>query len=65
MTDGKQRVRMAQYGTKHAHAPGVLAVMVANPEVEVVGVYEPDADRRRAAGVVGGRALVAGPVDRR
>ena len=47
MTDGKQRVRMAQYGTKHAHAPGVLAVMVANPEVEVVGVYEPDADRRR------------------
>ena len=38
---------MAQYGTKHGHAEGVLAVMLANPDVEVVGVYEPDADRRR------------------
>ena len=47
MTDGQQRVRMAQYGTKHAHAPGVLAVMLANPDVELVGVYEPDAARRR------------------
>lgn len=38
---------MAQYGTKHGHAEGVLAVMLANPDVEVAGVYEPDADRRR------------------
>ena len=41
MTDGQQRVRMAQYGTKHAHAPGVLAVMLANPDVELVGSTSP------------------------
>ncbi len=38
---------MAQYGTKHGHAEGVLAVMLANPDVEVTGVYEPDPARRR------------------
>jgi predicted dehydrogenase len=38
---------MAQYGTKHGHAGGVLSVMLANPDVEVAGVYEPDAARRR------------------
>ena len=38
---------MAQYGTKHAHAAGVLSVMLADPDVEVVGLYEPDVDRRR------------------
>lgn len=38
---------MAQYGTKHGHAEGVLSAMLANPDVEVAGVYEPDADRRR------------------
>ena len=37
-----QRIRMAQYGTKHGHAEGVLKVILANPEVEMVGVYEPD-----------------------
>jgi predicted dehydrogenase len=42
-----QTIRMAQYGTKHGHAAGVLSVMLANPDVEVVGLYEPDADRRR------------------
>ena len=41
------KVRMAQYGTKHGHATGVLEVMLANPEVDVVGVYEPDPARRR------------------
>ena len=41
------KVRMAQYGTKHSHAGGVLEVMLANPDVEVVGVYEPDPERRR------------------
>jgi predicted dehydrogenase len=39
---------MAQYGTKHSHAAGVLRVMLANPEVEVVGVYEADDARRNA-----------------
>ena len=38
---------MAQYGTKHGHAAGVLSVMLANPDVEVAGLYEPDAERRR------------------
>jgi len=43
MTD---KLRMAQYGTKHGHAQGVLKVMLDHPEVEVVAVYEPDAKRR-------------------
>ena len=41
-------VRMAQYGTKHGHAGGVLQVMLDNPDVEVVGVYEPDRARRES-----------------
>lgn len=41
------KLRMAQYGTKHGHAEGVLRVMLNHPEVEVVGVYEPDAARRK------------------
>ncbi len=39
-------IRMAQYGTKHGHAEGKLAAMLKNPHVEVVGVYEPDMERR-------------------
>ena len=41
-------VRMAQYGTKHGHAAGKVSSMLRNPGVELVGVFEPDADRRRA-----------------
>lgn len=41
------RIRTAQYGTKHGHAEGVLKVILAEPGVEMVGVYEPDAERRR------------------
>ena len=37
---------MAMYGTKHAHAQGVLSVMLANPDVDVAGVCEPDRSRR-------------------
>ena len=44
---------MAQYGTKHGHATGVLEVMLANPDVEVVGVYEPDPERRRTLETAG------------
>jgi len=40
-------LRMAQYGTKHGHALGKLLAMVMNPDVEVVGVYEPDPEQRR------------------
>lgn len=42
------KLRMAQYGTKHGHAGGKLLSMLKHPEVEVVGVYEPDAERRAA-----------------
>ena len=41
-------MRMAQYGTKHDHAAGVLSVMLDSPDVEVAGVYEPDRSRRAA-----------------
>ena len=41
-----QPIRMAQYGTKHGHAAGVLQVMLDNPDVDVVGVHEPDAEQR-------------------
>ena len=39
-------VRMAQYGTKHSHAAGKITAMQENPDVELVGVYEPDAEHR-------------------
>ena len=42
-----EKLRMAQYGTKHGHAEGVLQVMLDHPDVEVVGVYEPDTARRK------------------
>lgn len=41
-------IRMAQYGTKHGHAAGKLLSMLNHPEVDVVGIYEPDAERRAA-----------------
>ncbi len=40
------KIRMAQYGTKHGHARGKLQAMLVNPDVEVAGVFEPDAERR-------------------
>ncbi len=39
-------VQMAQYGTKHSHAAGKIIAMQENPDVELVGVYEPDAEHR-------------------
>lgn len=39
-------VKMGQYGTKHSHAPGVLRVILENPDVDFQGVYEPDLSRR-------------------
>ncbi len=41
------KLKVAQIGTKHGHANGVYRVMAANPDVEVMGCFEPDADRRR------------------
>lgn len=40
-------LRMAQYGTKHGHALGKLLSMAMNPDVEVVGIYEPDPIQRQ------------------
>lgn len=40
------KIRMAQYGTKHGHAAGKLQSMLTHPDVEVVGVFEPDRARR-------------------
>lgn len=41
-------IRMAQYGTGHGHAAGKLQSMLTHPDVQCVGVYEPDAARRSA-----------------
>ena len=46
MASDSRKVRMAQYGTKHSHAEGVLKVTLANADVDFVGVYEPDPLRR-------------------
>lgn len=46
-TGNRPVIRMAQYGTKHGHAAGKLLSMLTNPEVEVVGVYEPDRQHRK------------------
>ena len=46
MVERHEPIKMAQYGTKHAHAEGVLTVTLANPDVEFVGVYEGDSVRR-------------------
>ncbi len=40
-------LRMIQWGTKHPHARGWLQVMLANPNVQLEGLYEDDAERRR------------------
>ena len=40
------KIRMAQYGTKHGHARGKMQAMLVNPDVEVAGVFEPDAHQR-------------------
>ena len=37
---------MAQYGTKHGHAAGKMQAMLDSPDVEVVGLFEPDLERR-------------------
>jgi predicted dehydrogenase len=47
-------VRMAQYGTGHGHAAGKLQALRASPDVELVGVFEPDAARREALRAAGG-----------
>lgn len=41
------KIRMAQYSTKHGHAVSWIMSMLNNPQVELVGVYEPDPVRRQ------------------
>jgi len=48
------KIRMAQYGTKHGHARGKLQAMLINPDVEVAGVFEPDAQQREKLQANGG-----------
>lgn len=38
--------RIAQYGTGHGHAGGKMQAMRRNPDVEVVGIFEPEAEQR-------------------
>lgn len=47
-------IRVAQYGTRHAHAAGKLRALLDSPDVEVAGVFEPDAERRAAAAAADG-----------
>ncbi len=47
-------IRMAQYGTGHGHAAGKLQSMLTHPDVECVGVFEPDETRRAASARAGG-----------
>ena len=47
-------LRMAQYGTKHGHAAGKLLALRRNPDVELVGVCEPDPARRNELEHAGG-----------
>lgn len=48
------RIRMAQYGTKHGHAAGKLAAMRDNRQVELIGIFEPDVERRAELTTEGG-----------
>ncbi len=42
-------IRMAQYGVQHGHAAGKAQAMRDNPDVELCGVFEPDATVRARA----------------
>jgi predicted dehydrogenase len=43
-------LRMAQIGTRHGHAEGKWLALCGNPEVEAVGIWEPDVSMRPAFG---------------
>jgi len=42
----KPRIKIGQIGTAHAHASGKMDTMRASAEFDVVGIVEPDAERR-------------------
>lgn len=41
-------IKMGQVGTRHGHAAGKARAMATHPDVELVGIYEPDRERRAA-----------------
>ena len=41
------KTRIAQIGTKHGHAKGKLISLLNNPNVDFVGLWEPDDDQRQ------------------
>jgi len=43
------RIRIGQIGTAHGHAAGIMDTMRASEEFEVVGIVEPDPERRARA----------------
>ncbi len=47
-------IRFAQYGTRHAHAAGKLRAIRESADVELAGVFEPDAERRAAMAAADG-----------
>jgi predicted dehydrogenase len=42
-------LRIAQIGTRHGHAQGKWRALCTNPDVEAVGIWEPNVDARSAA----------------
>jgi predicted dehydrogenase len=46
---GPAKIRIGQIGTAHSHAAGKMETMRKSPEYEVVGVVEPDPERRARA----------------
>jgi predicted dehydrogenase len=44
-----ERLRMAQIGVKHGHAAGKWRALAASPDVEAVGIWEPDSVARADA----------------
>jgi predicted dehydrogenase len=49
-TDGGSTLtlRIGQIGTKHGHAAGKWRALVSSPDVEAVGIWEPDTEARAA-----------------
>jgi predicted dehydrogenase len=45
----KARIRIGQIGVGHAHASGKMAALRGSQDFEVVGIVEPDPERRAAA----------------
>ena len=44
------RIRIGQIGTRHGHAAGKWRSLVSNPDVEAIGIWEPDPSLRRRDG---------------